>query len=171
MHSGYVCIGCTVLEISNRWITKSSNWENFLKNAKREKSFIHIFVFKVTHGNNNLPIPTIGYFINTLDGQSTGRGRGGQHSFFIKLLTITKLIFRKMELSKKLSDFDLIFCVAHVTGITGIHVMMMHLNKNPFDWHYLQAGVWRYSRIQFYWLFMTSEGEHPYICGPSTNDM
>ena len=31
---------------------------------------------KTTHGNNNLPIPAIAYFINNFDSQSSGRGRG-----------------------------------------------------------------------------------------------
>ena len=59
-----------------------------------------------THGNNNLPIPAIAYFINTLDSQGsvTGRPAGaGQYScmlgtFFIKLLTITEPTFRVLTI-------------------------------------------------------------------------
>ena len=36
---------------------------------------------KYTHAPNNMPVPTIAYFINTLASQSSGRGRGGPNYF------------------------------------------------------------------------------------------
>ena len=36
---------------------------------------------KGTHAPENLPIPAIAYFINTLDSQSSGCGRGGPNYF------------------------------------------------------------------------------------------
>ena len=48
----------------------------------------------------NLPIPVIAYFINTLDSQSSGRGRGGPNYFkvgglFKKICTSIYANFRK----------------------------------------------------------------------------
>ena len=53
-----------------------------------------------THAPENLPIPTLVYFINTLDGQSSGRGRGGPNYFkvgdlFKKICTSLYVNFRK----------------------------------------------------------------------------
>ena len=39
---------------------------------------IHCIVYTATHAPNNFPIPFIAYFINTLDSQSSGRGKVGQ---------------------------------------------------------------------------------------------
>ena len=36
-----------------------------------------------THAMNNMPILAIAYFINTLDSQTSGRGRGGSNFFKI----------------------------------------------------------------------------------------
>ena len=38
-------------------------------------------MYSDTHAPINLPIPVIAYFINTLDSQSSGRGRGGPNYF------------------------------------------------------------------------------------------
>ena len=53
-----------------------------------------------THAPINLPIPVIAYFINTLDSQSSGRGRGGPNYFkvgglFKKVCTSLYANFRK----------------------------------------------------------------------------
>ena len=37
----------------------------------------HVNIYISTHGNNNLPMPAIAFFIKILDNQSSGRGRGG----------------------------------------------------------------------------------------------
>ena len=53
-----------------------------------------------THAPINLPISVIAYFINTLDSQSSGRGRGGPNYFkvgglFKKICTSLYANFRK----------------------------------------------------------------------------
>ena len=55
---------------------------------------------KYTDGPINLPIAAIAYFINTLDIQSPGRGRGGPNYFkvgglFYKICTYLYANFRK----------------------------------------------------------------------------
>ena len=65
---------------------------------------LYFFYFHVsyihTHAPNNSPISAIAYFINTLDSQSSGRGRGGQTisklgTFFEKYVPHFMPIFEK----------------------------------------------------------------------------
>ena len=60
---------------SNFWQTSRN------KDHSDTNSFFEIYITLHTHAPINLPIPVIAYFINTLDSQSSGRGRGGPNCF------------------------------------------------------------------------------------------
>ena len=73
-----------------------------------------------THGPINLPIAAIAYFINTLDSQSSERGRGGPKLFqswgpFLQKMYLPLCQFSKKNLIRyvlwKVSNFALTFYV------------------------------------------------------------
>ena len=72
-----------------------------------------------THAFKNMHIPTVAYFINTLDSQSSGRGRGGPTYFkagelFYKICSSLYANFQKNLIRYvlwKVSIFALIFYV------------------------------------------------------------
>ena len=73
----------------------------------------------ITHAINNLHIQAMAYHMNSLDIQSSGRGRGGPNYFkvgdlFYKICTSQYANFRKNVIRYvlwKVSNFDLIFYV------------------------------------------------------------
>ena len=97
-------------------------WDNFLiflfDHAHR---CILSFNF-YTHGNNNLPMPAVAYFKNTLDSQSSGRSRGWQtflHVVDIFYKSTTDPSFKNLQLngfSGETLKLNLEFlCNAHIT--------------------------------------------------------
>ena len=75
-------------------------FENFKITSRPHSHSDNVFFIHTSHGPINLPIPAIAYFINTLDSQSSGRGRGGQTisklgTFFTKYVPHSISIFEK----------------------------------------------------------------------------
>ena len=76
-----------------------------------------------THASNNLPIPAIAYFINNLDSQSSGHGRGGPNYFkvgdlFYKICTSLYANFRKNHPIRPLEGLKLcldFLCNTYIT--------------------------------------------------------
>ena len=98
-----------------------------------------MFLF-VTHGNNNLPIPAIAYFINTLDIKSSGSREGpgaGKHfcmlgTFFIIITEPTFKNFPSNGFSGETFNFAKKFYV-----IRALHIILESKTQKNFKWKYV----------------------------------
>ena len=135
-----------------------------------------------THAINNLPIPAIAYFINTINSQSSGRGRGGPNFFkvrdlFKKICTSFYANFRKKKNTsdtscgrsqtlpwffmkyghflKKVPNFDIVW----PTPATPRALTVKGVYEVSYSWygHIYGGGCIKFANSATRWVFLCSK--------------